>query len=337
MSGNDFASRISVPDYIGNYKITKVLGRGGFAVVVHGVHNKTNEEVAIKIVDRIQMHKNQMFNYLESELRLASRFDHPNIIKVYDIIYLQDVICIVMEYVDNGDLSTHLTAGLRFSFEDQLRITRGLIDALRYLHSHGIAHRDIKPSNILFDKDFNPKLIDFGMSTESASKVSTICGTTFFIAPEVFKNQEYNGIQSDIWSLGITLHIMSTMQFPFDDRSESRHVNNVKNGRIELMIEAPGLIGQVVEKCLVVNPKLRPSSADILKFIDQYELQNPQIKIAKVEKRQPTALSLPHLTRRLNKVSDTGNREFIIKARNPIPNRYICRHYTSEPRLNPVF
>ncbi|EAX89733.1 CAMK family protein kinase [Trichomonas vaginalis G3] len=203
-------SRIRIPSHIGKYTITKLIGKGGFAVVVLAVNDQTHQQVAIKICDRVQIQENNILAYLEAELRLSMRFNHPNIAKTYEVIYEPDIILIVMEYFPNGDLQSLLTHGVKFTTQEQIKIAIGVLNGLNYLHQRGISHRDIKPENIVFDEKLNPKIIDFGLSKEDSSNLYTFCGTPYYVAPEMITSHSYNGMKADIWAFGITLHCLAT-------------------------------------------------------------------------------------------------------------------------------
>ncbi|EAY10122.1 CAMK family protein kinase [Trichomonas vaginalis G3] len=261
--------KIRIPSVVKHYNIVKTIGKGGFSVVVLGVHQKTGQKVAIKIIDREEVSKQQIFCYLENELRLISRFDHPNIVKVYDIIYEEDIIMVVMEYLECGDLQKLVSQGIFFNCHEQITIALQILSALSYLHKRGIAHRDIKPENILFDKYYNPKLIDFGLSRENCNALKTLCGTTDYLAPEVLRMKEYDGKKADLWSLGIVLHILSSNAFPFDITSEISHINKLQNNTLILNILTPGKLGMVIKSCLEFNQNLRLDCDELIKMLEE--------------------------------------------------------------------
>lgn len=261
-------SKIRIPEYVKRYKVVRTIGSGGFSVVVLGVHQKTGEKVAIKIMDRKEITKQKVFSYLENELRLISRFNHPNIVKVFDIIYEEDVIMIIMEYLRQGDLQKVISSGITFTLSEQISITRQLLDALTYLHKRGIAHRDIKPENILFDENFHPKLIDFGLSRENPAALHTLCGTSLYLAPEVVTSSEYDGRKSDVWAMGIVIHIIAALAFPFDIASEVYHLKRLAAHNLNFDIKIQGILGTIVKNCLVYNENERPSAEYLLNLVD---------------------------------------------------------------------
>lgn len=259
-----------LPANIGRYQIVKQIGKGAFAVVVLAYDSKTNFPVAIKIISRQDAIKNNMLNYLENELRQLSKLNHPHIVKVLDVIFEPDYINIVMDYMENGDMQGMIDRGFKFSSKEQLRILMEILEALQYLHARGISHRDIKPANILFDQEYHAKIIDFGLSHESKTLTSTFCGTPFYMAPEVIMNKMYDGMKADIWAFGVTAHIFVTSHFPFIARSELAYIKSVQKEQIEFSIDITGFIGTVIQRSLIIDPKLRASAEQLIGLINNF-------------------------------------------------------------------
>lgn len=292
---------LTIPSVVGNYTLYKTIGKGAFAVVLNGVNNKTREAVAVKVIDRELIVKQNITRYTENELRLHSKLSHPNIVKVYDIFYLDEVIMIVMELCIMGDLYTIMKRHFVFSDEEQQRIAYELLSALDYLHQRSIIHRDIKAENVMFDQNFHPKLIDFGLAREEAYSRSTFVGTLDYIAPEILKGLQYDGKKSDIWALGVTLHVIATGNFPWVTRSAVKHVFDAKHDQIEILNEATGVMEQIIDKCLCIDPNKRPSCSELQKLIqivpDQLEnvMQNANYRAVSSDifpnKRNVSALS----------------------------------------------
>lgn len=108
---------------------------------------------------------------------------------------------------------------LKLPENEARRIFQQIISAIEYSHLHKMVHRDLKPENLLLDKDYNIKLIDFGLanSTKDSVPLSTACGSPNYAAPEVISGQSYSGQEVDIWSCGVILYAMICGTLPFDD------------------------------------------------------------------------------------------------------------------------
>lgn len=255
---------VRIPERVKQYKITRILGQGSFAVVALGINEQTDEKVAIKIVDRQKMVDLGMIQYLENELRLLPRFNHPSIVKVFDIIYEKDIVMIVMEYLNNFDIQTHLNRHTFFSNKEKMNILYKILTGMEYLHKRGVSHRDIKPDNIIFDCNFEPKLVDFGLCRENGNCLSSFCGTEYFIAPEILKGTVYDGLKSDIWSFGVTAHLLITNEYPWEEMSSHRFMNELKRGTLNIKSQISGILANLINSCLSMNPNERPSASTLV-------------------------------------------------------------------------
>ena len=251
---------------IGCYQIIKDIGFGTFSTVHLAQSQKTDQLYALKIIDRDAILKTNSLGFIEQELRLVSRLSHPNIVKIYDTLYLPKKIVIVMEYCEKGELLDYINSGQKLSEEFILRISHQIISALAYLHSRGIAHRDIKPENIVFDSEMNAKLIDFGASTDRAGNnmLATCCGTLAYLAPEVIDGSKYDGLSADMWSFGITLYVMATGVLPWEEQNMNRLAKMIKEDEVFIPFTMPYSIRHLIEKLLQKDPKSRATAESLL-------------------------------------------------------------------------
>lgn len=280
--------RIQIPNTIGRFKVSHTLHKGKSSVVVFAKDEKVNECVAIKLVKRDEVVKQNMLPYFENELRLSSRFDHPNIVKVHDILYTDDYIMIVMDYLPNGDLRQLLSKNTLLPFDDQLRIIYEILQGLDYLHKRGISHRNISPENILFDKNMTPKLIDFGWSKENSASMHTMCGTPLFIAPEIVLSKNYDGRKADIWSFGVLTHLIASGNFPWNDISEAQYLKIIQEENVEINIEPKGIIGTLIKKALTIDPNQRSTAEALLATLGTTN-NSKKIVMSKVQNQKRTA------------------------------------------------
>lgn len=256
------------PERAGCYRFVRVIARGSSAVVCLAVNEKTNEDVAIKVFKRKELSNDSNLKYLESELRIAERLHHPSLPKIYQILYEENFIMIVMEYLSNGNMIEALNKFNYFNYKEKVDICYKVIQGLDYLHDRGIAHRDIKLENICLDSENNPKIVDFGYSISKIQIGRTLCGTPVYMAPEVMRSPKYNAFKADIWSLGITLHLMLTRQFPFAYSGEAAYFKDIKMNRLKYQIYAGGTVGEIISRCLELDPLKRPTTKEILKMMD---------------------------------------------------------------------
>jgi serine/threonine protein kinase len=165
--------------------------------------------------------------------------NHPNIVKIVSWQIENQFLCIIMERVDGFTLQTlldnHRKHKQQLKEKMILQIFTQLISALKHCHSKKIIHRDLKPENIMIARDQNNvKLIDFGFSKHLVTPfdlASTYCGTLTYMAPEIIKNEQYS-FPADVWSVGVILFELLTLQYPFDSSSLLNLDNSIVSGNI---------------------------------------------------------------------------------------------------------
>ncbi len=143
---------------------------------------------------------------------------HPYLIHLHEIYEDQKQIYFVIEDVENGELFDLIVKNRKLPENEACRIYFQLAEALEYIHLIKIVHRDLKPENVLLDKNFNIKLIDFGLSNiyTSNENLQTACGSPCYAAPEMILGEKYSAYKVDIWSSGVVLYTMLTGHLPFD-------------------------------------------------------------------------------------------------------------------------
>jgi serine/threonine protein kinase/formylglycine-generating enzyme required for sulfatase activity len=223
---------VAYPTSIGRYKVTRVLGQGGYGRVYLAYDAELKREVAIKVPvrDRADAFIN-VEAYLE-EARILARLSHPNIVPVYDTGRGDDGRCyVVSKFIDGGDLASTLSRG-RYSFGAAAELIAALADALHYAHTHDLFHRDIKPANILIDSSGVPSLADFGLALkeENVGTGSRMVGTSAYMSPEQARGEGHlvDG-RSDIFSLGIVFYEMLAGRRPFRGSSRGEVLQKIIN------------------------------------------------------------------------------------------------------------
>jgi calcium/calmodulin-dependent protein kinase I len=203
------------------YTVTPdVLGQGYFAVVKVGIDKKTGEKVAVKLVNKSLVEKEET---LANEIDILGSIDHPNVVSMKAIFDTEDTLFIVMELMEGGELYEEIVKRKTFTEKDAAEIVRQLCEALAYLHERGIVHRDLKLENLLLKKKggLEIKLADFGLSKlYSGQALQTACGTPFYVAPDVLMGTGY-GPAVDMWSVGVLLYVLLSGRLPFAADSDA--------------------------------------------------------------------------------------------------------------------
>ena len=216
----DSLKQIVEPDreFIGRYRVEKILGKGGFGRVYLASDDELQRQVTVKIPHAHRVANAKQVDAFLAEARTLAKLEHPNVVPVHDVGHTDDGVCfIVSRYIDGSDLyQRHRQSPLQVMQVVELIAT--LAEALHYVHSMGVIHRDIKPSNILLDKRGTAYVADFGLALleEDAARTSRIAGTPAYMSPEQARGENHlvTG-RSDIFSLGIVLYELITGKRPF--------------------------------------------------------------------------------------------------------------------------
>ncbi|GAB4838204.1 CBL-interacting serine/threonine-protein kinase 21 [Ancistrocladus abbreviatus] len=206
---------------IGKYKLGRTIGEGTFAKVKLAKNIINGQSVAIKIIDKIVVMENSLMYQVQREIRTMKLLNHPNIVRIHEVLGTKTKIYIVMDYVSGGQLSDKLSYVKRLSKWEARKYFQQLIDALEYCHCRGVCHRDLKPQNLLLDCKGNLKISDFGLSAlrKPGALLSTACGSPCYVAPELLRNKGYDGAAVDVWACGVILFELLAGYLPFDDRN----------------------------------------------------------------------------------------------------------------------
>jgi len=234
------------------WEVLEVLGTGTFARVVLGAHVNTHERVAIKIMYKELMRPNDR-QRATREIEILKKLNHPNITKLHGVVATKRRFCMIMEYMDVGNLAKYLEDRKRLTEQEAKYLFRQLVDAVRYCHSQNVIHRDLKLSNILLNGDKTAvKLIDFGLSNYMMTGTlhNTFCGTPAFAPPEILMSQKYIGPEIDVWSLGVVLYAMIAGYLPFDNLRDIIEIK-CKDSPTDVSMDYLDLMGKI----LTVSPK----------------------------------------------------------------------------------
>uniref|UniRef100_UPI00358E0061 MAP/microtubule affinity-regulating kinase 3-like isoform X3 n=1 Tax=Myxine glutinosa TaxID=7769 RepID=UPI00358E0061 len=252
--------------HIGNYRLLKTIGKGNFAKVKLARHILTGREVAIKIIDKTQLNPTSL-QKLFREVRIMKMLNHPNIVKLYEVIETEKTQYLVMEYASAGEVFDFLVAHGRMKEKDARAKFRQILSAVQYCHQKNIVHRDLKAENLLLDADMKIKIADFGFSNEFTlmNKLDTFCGSPPYAAPELFQGKKYDGPEVDVWSLGVILYTLVSGSLPFDGQNLKELREKVLRGKYRIPFYMSTDCENLLKRFLVLNPLKRGSLEQIMK------------------------------------------------------------------------
>ncbi|ONL93116.1 Serine/threonine-protein kinase ATG1a [Zea mays] len=203
---------------VGEYKLQGLVGRGSFAEVHRAAHRRTGAPAAVKAIDRRLVDK-RVHDGILQEREILRSIDHPNILRLLDTIDTTNMMYLVLEYCDGGDLDAFLHKHGRLPEAVAKDLMRQLAEGLKVLRGRNIVHRDLKPQNLLLSTngdDIVLKIGDFGFARSLVHEnlAATICGSPYYMAPEIWQGKDYDA-KSDLWSVGIILFQLVTGKLPF--------------------------------------------------------------------------------------------------------------------------
>ncbi|XP_055721030.1 MAP/microtubule affinity-regulating kinase 3-like isoform X8 [Salvelinus fontinalis] len=244
--------------HVGNYRLLKTIGKGNFAKVKLARHILTGREVAIKIIDKTQLNPNSL-QKLFREVRIMKILNHPNIVKLFEVIETERTLYLVMEYASRGEVFDYLVAHGRMKEKEARAKFRQIVSAVQYCHQKHIVHRDLKAENLLLDADMNIKIADFGFSNEftMGNKLDTFCGSPPYAAPELFQGKKYDGPEVDVWSLGVILYTLVSGSLPFDGQNLKELRERVLRGKYRIPFYMSTDCENLLKRFLVLNPAKR--------------------------------------------------------------------------------
>ncbi|XP_062903828.1 MAP/microtubule affinity-regulating kinase 3a isoform X4 [Mobula hypostoma] len=252
--------------HIGNYRLLKTIGKGNFAKVKLARHILTGREVAIKIIDKTQLNPTSL-QKLFREVRIMKCLNHPNIVKLFEVIETEKTLYLVMEYASGGEVFDYLVAHGRMKEKEARAKFRQIVSAVQYCHQKQIVHRDLKAENLLLDADMNIKIADFGFSNEFiiGNKLDTFCGSPPYAAPELFQGKKYDGPEVDVWSLGVILYTLVSGSLPFDGQNLKELRERVLRGKYRIPFYMSTDCENLLKRFLVLNPSKRGTLEQIMK------------------------------------------------------------------------
>ncbi len=251
------------------YRIEKVIGIGGMAIVFKATDLLMRRLVAVKILkDEIAGDEQSVKRFI-NESKAVAMLSHPNIVSIYDVSVRDNIKYIVMEFVDGITLKNYMRHREVLNLREIVSYTTQILRALDHAHKKGIIHRDIKPQNIMLLKNGAIKVMDFGIAklpnAETVTMTDKAIGTVYYISPEQVSGSQIDA-RSDLYALGVVLYEMATGALPFTaDTPVSvalMQVNDLATPPRQINPQIPVGLEQIIQRAMEKEPDTRYQSAE---------------------------------------------------------------------------
>ena len=231
---------------LGKYQLGRTLGEGTFGTVKQAIDLETNEQVAIKILDKSKITAQRMADQIKKEIAVMMLVKQRHVVNLIEVLASRSKVFIVLELVTGGELFQKVSVERLDELTARCYFQQ-LVTGLEYCHRQGVCHRDLKPENLLLDEATGDlKISDFGLSalygssfesgdgTVSKELLHTSCGTPQYVAPEVLGEQGYDGFKADVWSCGVILYVLLAGYLPFDEPAWKTLFNKIMKVNIRV-------------------------------------------------------------------------------------------------------
>jgi len=259
---------------VGKYELGRTLGEGTFGKVKYAVHSDTQEAVAIKVLDKEKIQKQNMGAQIKKEISIMKIVKHKYVVGMIEVLASKTKIFIVLELVTGGELFDKIVSLGKLNEDQALFYFCQLVEGVEYCHKLGVCHRDLKPENLLLDAQGNLKISDFGLSslyvgdadmdgTSRTEILHTTCGTPNYVAPEVLADKGYDGKKADVWSIGVILYVLLAGFLPFDESTIVALFAKIQNADFTYPSWFSATTRGLLDTMLVADPSKRVSLTQV--------------------------------------------------------------------------
>jgi len=262
---------------LGTYEIRSPLGAGGMGEVYRATDTKLGRDVALKVLPADMAQDSERLARFRREARAVAALNHPNVVTLYSVEECDGVHFLTMELVEGVSLDRRIGSG-GLPVEQIVEIAGALAEALAAAHEKGIVHRDLKPANVMITNEGRVKVLDFGLAKDVSNETSNeatmtsagytqagiVMGTPAYMSPEQVSGRALDH-RTDIFSLGVVLHEMSTGQRPFEGTSSAELISSILRDTPPLVTDVrsdlPSDVARVIRRCLEKDPRHRVQTA----------------------------------------------------------------------------
>ncbi len=255
-------------EYLGPYRVQSTLGRGGMGTVYKGVHARSGEAIAIKVIASGVANSSRFRRRFASEIETLQRLKHPHIVSLVGFGEEQGLLFYTMEYVDGHSLHEHLRQHNKMPWQEVVQIGIETASALKHAHDLGIIHRDLKPANLMLNTSGKIKLTDFGIAklfgSTDMTAAGSVIGTADYMPPEQAEGKPVT-VRSDLYSLGGVLYALLCGKAPFGGKSVPEVLYavryNTPQSIQEIAPEVPDELAELIHELLRKDIQKRPPTA----------------------------------------------------------------------------
>jgi len=272
----------------GRYEILQTIGEGGMGAVYKAEDRELGRTVALKVIRPELASNPDILQRFKQEILLASKITDRNIIRIYDLGDAEGVKFITMEFVEGDDLRHILQRQGKLPPAEAVDIMEQVVSGLRAAHRVGVIHRDLKPGNIMRARDGRVLVMDFGLARslqgDGMTRTGTMLGTMEYMSPEQAQAKDLDA-RSDIFTVGLILYELLTGIMPYQAESAIASLLKRTQQRAipisDIDKNVPGVLSNIVSKCLERDPALRyPSSDDLLADLHAWQGKGGPSKVS---------------------------------------------------------
>lgn len=259
-----------MPDYefLGPYRLGNLIGRGGMGSVYAAVHDKTGQQVALKLLSSAVADEMKFRRRFAGEIETLKRLRHPGIVQLFGYGEEQGALFYAMELVEGESVQRWIRREKRIDWLPTLDVAIQVTAALKHAHDFGVIHRDLKPANLLITPEGKVKLVDFGIAKifgyGEQTVIGSVMGTADYMAPEQAGSGPITP-RTDLYSLGSVMYSMLTGRPPFSGKQLTEVLESVRRDRpvpLDLINpELPAEVVAIVQDLLEKDPQERPPTA----------------------------------------------------------------------------
>lgn len=268
----------------GRYEIRELIGNGGMANVYLAYDKLEDRMVALKILKDEYIDNEEFLRRFRNESKAIAVLSHPNIVKVFDVSFGNNIQYIVMEYIDGITLKEYIEQNGKLNWKEAVHFTVQILRALQHAHERGVIHRDIKPQNIMLLEDGTIKVMDFGIASvardERVKSSDKAIGSVHYISPEQASGATTDE-RTDIYAVGVMMYEMLTGKLPFEGANPEQiavmHMQSKAVPPRNLNPEIPEGLEEITMRAMQKDVNMRyQSTVEMLRDIDEFK-HNPSI------------------------------------------------------------